>query len=189
MRHVFRRKLYDRFLEWKNERNGRTALLVEGARRVGKSTLVETFAKQEYDTHIVIDFNSAPARILDLFNDLSNLDNLFLRLQQHYNVVLRRRRSVIVFDEVQSCPRARQAIKYLVADGRYDFIETGSLISIKKHTQAITIPSEEERVTLYPLDYEEFRWAMGDEATGALMRQFFDNRIPLQAAHRQAICS
>ena len=161
--------------------------MIEGARRVGKSTLVEQFAKNEYDSYILIDFNEASEEVTALFNNLMNMDYIFLQLQSIYNVVLKNRKSVIIFDEVQNCPRARQAIKYLVKDGRYDYIETGSLISIKKNTKNITIPSEEERVTLYPMDYEEFRWAMGDEATIPLLRTFYDNKLPLAQAHREAM--
>ena len=161
--------------------------MIEGARRVGKSTLVEQFAKNEYDSYMLIDFNEASEEVTALFNNLMNMDYIFLQLQSIYNVVLKKRKSVIIFDEVQNCPRARQAIKYLVKDGRYDYIETGSLISIKKNTKNITIPSEEERVTLYPMDYEEFRWAMGDEATIPLLRTFYDNKLPLAQAHREAM--
>ena len=187
MKRIFKRKLYDRLLEWKHVQNGKTAILIEGARRVGKSTLVEQFAKNEYDSYILIDFNEASEEVTTLFNNLMNMDYIFLQLQSIYNVVLKKRKSVIIFDEVQNCPRARQAIKYLVKDGRYDYIETGSLISIKKNTKNITIPSEEERVTLYPMDYEEFRWAMGDEATIPLLRTFYDNKLPLAQAHREAM--
>lgn len=187
MKRIFKRKLYDRLLEWKHVQNGKTAILIEGARRVGKSTLVEQFAKNEYDSYILIDFNEASEEVTALFNNLMNMDYIFLQLQSIYNVVLKKRKSVIIFDEVQNCPRARQAIKYLVKDGRYDYIETGSLISIKKNTKNITIPSEEERVTLYSMDYEEFRWAMGDEATIPLLRTFYDNKLPLAQAHREAM--
>lgn len=187
MDYIFKRKIYNRLLEWKTEKQGRTAILVEGARRVGKSTLVEQFAKQEYESYILIDFNKAPKTVFDLFNDLTNLDNIFLFLQQHYQVVLKPRKSLIIFDEVQDCPRARQAIKYLVADGRYDYIETGSLIRIKKHTKDITIPSEEERVTMFPMDYEEFRWALGDNVSVDILRQLFDSRRSLGAIHRKAM--
>lgn len=184
MERIFKRKLYDKLLTWKQESQGKTALLVEGARRVGKSTIVEEFAKQEYASYILIDFNKAAKKIKDLFEDLDNLDYIFLTLQAHYGVNLTPRKSVIIFDEVQKCPLARQAIKYLVADGRYDYIETGSLISIKKNTQDITIPSEEERITMFPMDYEEFCWAMDDTATIPLLRTFFDKRLPLGAAFR-----
>ena len=184
MERIFTRKLYDRLLEWKRIQNGKTAILIEGARRVGKSTLVEQFAKNEYESYILIDFNEASDEVKSLFNNLMNKDFVFLQLQAFYNVVLKERNSVIIFDEVQKCPLARQAIKYLVKDGRYDYIETGSLISIKKNTKNITIPSEEERVTLYPMDYEEFRWALGDEATVPLLRTFYERRLPLDRAHR-----
>ncbi|MDY5736980.1 MAG: AAA family ATPase, partial [Candidatus Onthomorpha sp.] len=179
MARVFKRKLYERLIEWKQQSNGKTAILVEGARRVGKSTLVETFAKNEYASYILIDFNEASQQVKSLFSDLMNKDYLFLQLQSLYNVVLHERRSVIIFDEVQNCPLARQAIKYLVKDGRYDYIETGSLISIKKNTKDITLPSEEERVTLYPMDFEEFRQALGDEVTVPLLRTFYEKELPL----------
>ena len=184
MERIFKRKLYDRLLEWKRVQNGKSAIMIEGARRVGKSTLVEQFAKNEYESYILIDFNEASDEVKSLFNNLMNKDFIFLQLQALYNVVLKERKSVIIFDEVQKCPLARQAIKYLVKDGRYDYIETGSLISIKKNTKGITIPSEEERVTLYPMDYEEFRWALGDEATVPLLRTFYEKRLPLDKAHR-----
>jgi predicted AAA+ superfamily ATPase len=181
---IFKRKLYRRLLEWKRVRKGRTAILIEGARRVGKSTLVEQFAKNEYESYILIDFNKASNEVKSLFNNLMNLDFIFLQLQSLYNVVLKKRKSVIIFDEVQNCPLARQAIKYLVNDGRYDYIETGSLISIKKNTKDITLPSEEERITLHPMDYEEFRWALGDKATVPLLRSFYENKMPLANAFR-----
>ncbi|MBQ7997076.1 MAG: ATP-binding protein [Paludibacteraceae bacterium] len=184
MERIFKRKLYEKLLSWKHEDNGQTALLIEGARRVGKSTIAEEFAKHEYDSYILIDFNKAPKKIKDLFEDLDNIDYIFLTLQAHYGVTLSPRKSVIIFDEVQKCPLARQAIKYLVQDGRYDYIETGSLISIKKNTQDITIPSEEKRVSMYPMDYEEFRWALDDTATVPLLRTFYDKHLPLGAAFR-----
>jgi predicted AAA+ superfamily ATPase len=184
MEQIFKRKLYDRMLEWKHQQQGKTALLVEGARRVGKSTLVEDFARREYESYILIDFNIASKQVTSLFDDLMDMDMLFLQLQTIYHVSLTRRRSVIIFDEVQRCPKARQAIKYLVKDGRYDYIETGSLISIKRNTKDITIPSEEERVQMYPLDMEEFRWVVGDDATVPLLRTFYEKRLPLGVAHR-----
>ena len=153
---IFRRKIYARILNWKNERNGATALLIKGARRIGKSTIAQEFARNEYESFILIDFARASSAVKDLFDDLDDLDFLFLRLQALYGVTLHERRSVIIFDEVQLCPKARQAIKYLVADGRYDYIETGSLLSIRKNTQGILIPSEDTRITMYPMDYEEF---------------------------------
>lgn len=188
MEKVFKRKLYDELLVWKNESKGRSAVLVEGARRVGKSTLVEHFAQQEYETYILVDFNKVPKRIKDLFEDLTDLNKIFLNLQQHYQVVLKPRKSVIVFDEVQKCPLARQAIKYLVQDGRYDYIETGSLISIKKNTQDITIPSEEDRIAMHPMDLEEFRWALGDEVSVPLLKQWYDAQAPLGPSHRKTMC-
>lgn len=171
---VFKRKLYEKMLRWKSERNGATALLIQGARRVGKSTLAEEFAKNEYEKYLLIDFTETSQEVKDLFKDVSDLTSLFFRLQAHYNVILPERKSCIIFDEVQDCPLARQAIKKLVKDHRYDYIETGSLISIKKNIQGIRIPSEETRLTLYPMDYEEFRWAMGDEVTIPLLREAFE---------------
>lgn len=184
MEQIFKRKLYDRLLKWKSERKGRTAILIEGARRVGKSTIASEFARNEYVSHIIIDFNKASKQVSALFDDLMDLDYIFMRLQIIYNVELIERKSVIIFDEVQKCPQARQAIKYLVADRRYDYIETGSLISIKQNTKNITIPSEEERVPLHPMDFEEFLWALGDTATMPLLRNFLTSRKPLKEAHR-----
>lgn len=181
---VFRRKIYDRILQWKKESNGSSALMIQGARRIGKSTIVEEFAKNEYDSYIIVDFNKVSSVVKSLFDDLMDLDFIFLQLQTIYNVVLEERKSVIIFDEVQQCPKARQAIKYLVQDGRYDYIETGSLISIKQNTKGITIPSEEEHIDMYPMDFEEFCWALGDEVSIPLIRQFYDKRKPLGAAHR-----
>ena len=187
MKRIFKRKIYDKMLEWKRTRNGKAALLIEGARRVGKSTIVEQFAKQEYQSYILIDFNEASRQVIELFDDLMNLDYIFFQLQAIFHVGLIERHSVIIFDEVQQCPRARQAIKYLVADGRYDYIETGSLISIKKNTSSITIPSEEQRISMLPMDYEEFRWALGDEVTVPLLKKFMASKMPLGAAHRKAM--
>ena len=183
---LFKRKIYNQLLKWKQESNGQSALLVEGARRVGKSTIVKTFAENEYESYLMIDFNKASKAIKELFEDLMDLDYVFLYLQTAYHVTLKPRRSVIIFDEVQKCPLARQAIKYLVEDGRYDYIETGSLISIKKNTEGITIPSEEDRIQMFPMDYEEFRWALGDEATVPLLREFWEQQHPLGPAHREA---
>lgn len=184
---IFKRKIYDKILKWKEENHGKTALLIEGARRVGKSTIVEEFAHKEYQSCIIIDFNKARKEVKELFEDLMDMDLLFLKLQQMYHVELIDRKSVIVFDEVQQCPFARQAIKYLVQDGRYDYIETGSLISVKKNTQGITIPSEEDRIEMYPLDYEEFRWAVGDPTSMSILAKFWEKKTPLGAAHREAI--
>lgn len=179
MEHLFTRKIYQHMLLWKEENNGKTALLVEGARRIGKSTIVEQFAKQEYKSYIFIDFNKASTKVKSLFDDLTDLDYLFLYLQTAYKTTLHPRESVIIFDEVQQCPKARQAIKYLVQDGRYDYIETGSLISIRKNVENITIPSEEDRIEMFPMDYEEFLWALGDTATIPLLQQQFDKRLSM----------
>ena len=179
MEHIFERKIYQQIREWKNNNQGKSALLIEGARRIGKSTVVEQFAKKEYKSYILIDFNKVSENVKSLFDDLMNLDYIFLYLQSTYHTTLYHRESVIIFDEIQQCPKARQAIKYLVQDGRYDYIETGSLISIKQHTQHITIPSEEDRLEMFPLDYEEFRWAMGDTATIPLMRHTLEKNISL----------
>lgn len=184
-RRIFKRKLYHRLLEWKETRRGSTALLIEGARRVGKSTLVREFAKNEYESYVIIDFSFISQKIAGLFKDIYDLDNFFMQLQFEYNVQLKPRKSLIVFDEVQLNPLARQAIKHLVADGRFDYIETGSLISIRKNVRNILIPSEEEVLQLYPLDYEEFRWALGDEVTPGLLRQALKGRQSLGAAHRK----
>lgn len=175
----FRRKVYGKMLEWKTTSKGRSALLLEGARRIGKSTIVEEFAKKEYSSYILIDFNEASQDVKDLFENLMDLDYIFLYLQNIYQTSLYEHESVIVFDEVQQCPKARQAIKYLVKDGRYDYIETGSLISIHKNTKDINIPSEEHRVEMFPMDYEEFRWALGDETGISLLKQVFEKRMSL----------
>ncbi|HAH68819.1 MAG TPA: ATPase, partial [Synergistaceae bacterium] len=172
---VLKRKLYDRLLEWKNKSRGTSALMINGARRVGKSFLCRQFAENEYESYIMIDFGNAPVEILDLFKyDSSNLDLFFAKLSAFYSTLLHKRSSVIIFDEVQQYPRARQLIKYLVEDGRYDYIETGSLIRIRKNVQDIIIPSEEEHVEMFPLDLEEFLWALGDFATMPLVRSCFN---------------
>ena len=176
---IFKRKLYEKMLQWKQERDGATALLIKGARRVGKSTLAEEFAKREYESYIMIDFTEAAQEVRDLFEDVSNVDDLLFQLQYFYNVRLTPRKSVIIFDEVQDCPKARQAIKKLVKDHRYDYIETGSLISIKKNIKNIRIPSEETRLTLNPMDYEEFRWALGDEVSVELLREAYEAKRSL----------
>lgn len=173
---MFRRKIYDRLLQWKEESQGRTALLIEGARRVGKSTVVEEFGKREYESYILIDFSTASRTVKELFQDLSDLNFFFLQLQLQYRVDLTKRRSLIIFDEVQLFPLARQAVKALVKDGRYDYIETGSLISIKKNIKDILIPSEERKISMYPMDYEEFLWALGDKTTANLLRGLFERR-------------
>ena len=176
---MFKRKIYAKLVEWKNESDGRTALLVEGARRIGKSTIVKEFATNEYESFILIDFSVAPKAIRDLFDDVSDLNYLFLQLQLQYHVDLIERKSLIVFDEVQFCPKARQAIKHLVQDHRYDYIETGSLISIRKNVKDILIPSEERKLQMFPMDYEEFLWAIGDNTSYKLVRQFYELGRPL----------
>ncbi|MCD8297584.1 MAG: AAA family ATPase [Prevotella sp.] len=182
---IFKRKIYERLLRWKREDDGSTAVLIKGARRVGKSTIAGEFAKKEYERHIVIDFAACSDEVRALFNDLSNLDYIFMRLQMIYNVELKERKSVIIFDEVQLAPKARQAIKYLVKDHRYDYIETGSLISIRKNIKDILIPSEEVEICMYPMDYEEFKWAMGDAVTVPLLAKSFEQRMVLgDAVHR-----
>ncbi len=183
---MFRRKIYDKLLEWKTESDGRTALLIEGARRVGKSTVVEEFAKNEYESYILIDFSRASKAVKELFEDISDLDYLFLQLQLQYKVDLHERSSLIIFDEVQQCPLARQAIKALVADHRYDYVETGSLISIKRNVKDILIPSEERKISMYPMDHEEFLWAVGDITTIPLLKKVFDSGKPVGAQiHRK----
>lgn len=171
---TFKRKIYDKFLEWKKNSDGKTALLVEGARRIGKSTIVEEFAKNEYESYILIDFTKVSKEVLNLFDDISDLNYIFLRLQLIYHKELHQRKSLIIFDEVQFCPKARQAIKHLVADHRYDYMETGSLISIRKNVKDILIPSEERQVQMYPMDFEEFKWALGDTVTIKLLRESFE---------------
>lgn len=185
MGRIFKRKIYDRLLEWKQQQDGKTALLVQGARRIGKSTIVEEFAKNEYESYILIDFSKCSAEVKKLFDDISDLNFIFLRLQLIYGVQLVTRKSLIIFDEIQFLPRARQAIKSLVQDHRYDYIETGSLISIRKNVADILIPSEEKKIDMFPMDYEEFRWALGDNATVPLLRSFWAKPQPLQQAHRK----
>ena len=184
-----KRKIYQQFLEWKEQRHGEVALLVEGARRIGKSYIVEEFAKNEYDSYIIIDFNRAPQMVREWFDlYLEDLDTLFMYLSQYYRVRLHERKSVIILDEIQLCPRARAAIKFLVADGRYDYIETGSLVSIKKNTQGIVLPSEERSIQMYPMDFEEFLWATGNDMLMEFIRKMYAERKPMgQAIHRQAM--
>ncbi|MDE5796093.1 MAG: AAA family ATPase [Muribaculaceae bacterium] len=186
---VFKRKVYNRLLDWKEKTHGSKALMIEGARRIGKSTIVEEFAKNEYRSYILIDFNTASSVVTDAFdNYMNDLDTFFMLLSSEYNVRLYRRESVIIFDEVQQFPKARQALKYLVADGRYDFIETGSLISIREKVKDITIPSEERRILMYPMDFEEFCMALGEHIMVEYIRKCFTERIPLeQKLHAKAM--
>ena len=176
---IFKRKIYNELLQWKQTDEGRTAVLIQGARRVGKSTIAEEFATNEYESYILVDFAACSTEIRDLFNDVSDLNRIFMRLQLEYGVELKERKSVIIFDEVQLAPKARQAIKYLVKDGRYDYIETGSLISIRKNVKDILIPSEEVKLCMYPMDYEEFKWALGDTATIRLLHGYFHDKTSL----------
>ncbi|MCH5346293.1 MAG: ATP-binding protein [Muribaculaceae bacterium] len=184
---VFKRKIYDTMKEWKNRSNGSTALLIEGARRVGKSTIAEEFAKNEYSDYLIIDFSIAHREILDTFDFVYDLNQFFLRLSTIMGRKLPERKSVIIFDEVQLYPKARQAIKHLVADGRYDYIETGSLISIKKNIKDIVIPSEEHRVPMYPMDYEEFLWAIGKPETFEFIRGLYSTLTPAGDSMHRAL--
>ena len=180
----FKRKIYNNLIDWKNNRRGKTALLIEGARRVGKSFVVAEFAKQEYKSYVIIDFSIPRPLTLDaIVNTAYDLDGLFNRISIEYKVQLYPRETLIIFDEVQLCPKARQLIKHLVADGRYDYIETGSLVSLKTNIDDILIPSEEERLSLNPMDFEEFCWAMGDEVTVSFVRECYLNRKALGAIH------
>ncbi len=182
----FKRKIYDTMLKWKSERNGDTALLIQGARRIGKSTIAEQFARHEYKSYLLIDFSRVTKEVNDLFNNISDLNYLLVRLQYLYKVNLHERNSVIIFDEVQLQPLARQAIKHLVKDHRYDYIETGSLISVRSKSRDIILPSEETKVDMYPMDFEEFLWALGDTVTIPLLRSAFEEKMSLgNAVHRQ----
>ncbi len=183
-----KRKIYNKLLEWKEQRNGATAVLIEGARRIGKSYIVEEFARNEYDSYLLIDFNKADKVVWTWFDTLlEDLDTLLMNLQIQYGTRLTPGKSVVVFDEVQLCPRARAAIKYLVADGRFHYIETGSLVSIKKNVRDIVIPSEEEAMPMFPMDFEEFLWAIGNDLLMPYIRQCFEKHQPMGAHHRKAM--
>ena len=190
-----RRKIYDKLLEWKKDHKGDTALLIEGARRIGKSYIVEEFARKEYESYILVDFSKVNPQVMEFFDlYLDDLDMLFMNLELYFRQKLTPRqtkgeeaRSLVIFDEVQFCPRARAAIKHLVADRRYDYIETGSLISIKKNVKDIMLPSEEHAIEMFPMDFEEFLWAMGDEMLMPYIRMRFDKRLPMEAFHRRAM--
>ena len=190
-----RRKIYDKLLEWKRNHKGDTALLIEGARRIGKSYIIEEFARKEYVSYILIDFSKVNPQVMEFFNlYMDDLDMLFMNLELYFRRKLTPRqtkdeeaRSLIIFDEVQFCPRARAAIKHLVADRRYDYIETGSLISIKKNVKDIMLPSEEHAIEMFPMDFEEFLWAMGDEMLMPYIRMQFDKRLPMEGFHRRAM--
>lgn len=178
---IFKRKIYNRLLNWKNNAAGEKALLIKGARRIGKSTIAEEFGAKEYKSFILIDFNDASEVVLDAFNSyLNDLDTFFMLLSTEYNQTLYPHESLIIFDEIQRFPKARQSIKKLVQDGRYDYIETGSLISVKKNVKDITIPSEERTIKMYPLDFEEFCTAVGEESMIAYIKQCFEKKVPLE---------
>lgn len=184
-----KRKIYDEFLQWKREEKGKNALLIDGARRVGKSYIAEKFAKAEYKSYILIDFNRVDESVKELFDlYLNDLDTLFMYLSGYYNVKLYERESLLIFDEVQLFPRARTAIKYLVEDGRYDYMETGSLMSLKRNVRDIIIPSEERHIKMYPMDFEEFLWALGNDTLMEIMKKSFAQKKPMgQALHRKAM--
>lgn len=183
-----RRKIYDRLVQWKQEKDGSTALMIEGARRIGKSYIAEEFARNEYDSYILIDFSKSPTRVKGWFDEyLEDVDTLLQNIQLHYKKQLTPRKSLIIFDEVQKCPRAREAIKALVADHRFDYLETGSLISIKKNVDDILIPSEEEGLDMYPMDFEEFLWAMGNEVLMPYIHSRFEKQQPMGEFHREAM--
>lgn len=183
-----KRKIYDSLVKWKQEKDGTTALLIEGACRIGKSYIAEEFARNEYDSYILIDFSKAPSRVKGWFDEyLEDVDTLLQNIQLHYKKQLTPRRSLIIFDEVQKCPRAREAVKALVADHKFDYIETGSLISIKKNVENIVIPSEEDGIDMYPMDFEEFLWAMGNELLMPYIKSCFEKRCPMGDFHREAL--
>ena len=183
-----KRKIYNKLVQWKQEKNGSTALLIEGARRIGKSYIAEEFARNEYESYILIDFSKAPTRVKMWFDEyLEDVDTLLQNLQLHYKKMLTPRKSLIIFDEVQKCPRAREAIKTLVADHRFDYLETGSLISIKKNVEDIVIPSEEEGIDMYPMDFEEFLWAMGNDMLMPYIRKQFEKQQPMGDFHRDVM--
>ena len=186
---VLKRKIYSRLLEWKEEAQGSKAVLIEGARRIGKSTICEEFAKNEYDNYILIDFAKKDKDVEQYFESyLNDLDTFFMMLQAHFGKKLKKRDAVIIFDEVQMYPQARAAIKYLVADGRYDYMETGALISIKENVKDIVIPSEERHLNMYPLDFEEFAWALGEDILLECIKNCFDKKIPMdRGLHNKAM--
>lgn len=186
---VLKRKIYNKLLEWKKESQGKKALMVEGARRIGKSTICEEFGKNEYESYLLIDFAKRDKEVEAYFNRyLNDLDTFFMLLQAHFGIKLTERKSLIIFDEVQMFPQARVAIKYLVADGRYDYLETGSLISIKENVKDIVIPSEERHINMYPLDFEEFAIALEEELLVEYIKKCFEKKEPLERSmHNQAM--
>lgn len=190
-----KRKIYDKLLQWKRESRGEVALLIEGARRIGKSFIVEEFAKKEYSSYLLVDFSIASSVVFDFFKLYSDdLDTLLSNLELYYKKRLTPRKqkgteakSLIIFDEIQFCPQARSLIKHFVADGRYDYIETGSLISIKKNVKNIMLPSEERTIEMYPMDFEEFLWALGDEMMMPFIQKKFEAHQPMGEFHRRAM--
>ena len=186
---ILKRKIYNKLLAWKEECNGSKAILIEGARRIGKSTIAEEFAKNEYSSYLLIDFSKGDIEVENYFvRYLNDLDTFFMLLSTHFGIHLESRKSLIIFDEVQMFPRARAAIKYLVEDGRYDYIETGSLISIKENVKNIVLPSEERHIKMYPLDFEEYLWAMGEDMLIDYIKECFDKKIELERSiHNKAM--
>lgn len=183
-----KRKIYDELVKWKNEKNGTTALLIEGARRIGKSYIAEEFARNEYTSYIIIDFSKAPSMVKSWFDEyMEDIDTLLQNIQLHYKKQLTPRQSLIILDEIQRCPRAREAVKALVADHRFDYLETGSLISIKANVRNIVIPSEEDGIDMYPMDFEEFLWALGSDALASFIRKQFTLMKPMGEFHREAM--
>ena len=182
---MIKRKIYDKILDWKETTKGSKVLLIEGARRIGKSTVAEEIGKNEYKSYVLIDFNKASKKIFDLFDNLNELDVFFQTISLEYNTRLYNRESLIIFDEIQKFPKAREAIKYLVADGRYDYIETGSLISIKENVEGITIPSEERKLKMYPVDFEEFMDYMGEDLLVEYIRDCYQNKVPLDLSQHK----
>lgn len=184
-----KRKIYDKLLDWKQKDHKKVFLLIDGARRVGKSWIVEEFARREYESYVIIDFNEANSTVKEFFTEyLHDLDDFYMRIAAFFKVKLIPGRSLVVFDEVQQFPPARAALKYLMKDGRFDFIETGSLISIKKNVENIVIPSEERHIKMHPMDFEEFLWATGNEPLAELIRKCFEDKKPMgQALHRKAM--
>ena len=181
-----KRKIYNELVKWKNTRKGKVALMIDGARRIGKSYIAEKFGQNEYKSYILVDFNNADKHLIEIFDEyLGNLQMFFMQLSVYYGVTLYPRESLIIFDEVQLYPKARAAIKYLVADGKYDYLETGSLVSINRNVKDIVIPSEEHRIPMYPMDFEEFLWALGDNTTMPFIKNCFDNRLPVGPMHRK----
>lgn len=184
-----KRKVYEQLTKWKEYSNGKTAVLIDGARRVGKSYIVEKFARENYKSFIIIDFNKVSGDVKDLFEHyLNDMDSLFLYLSNYFNETLYERESLIIFDEVQLYPKARSAIKYLVEDGRYDYIEAGSLMSIKENVKDILIPSEEQHIEMYSMDFEEFLWANGNDTLMSLIQKCYEEKKTLgQAMHRKVM--